>query len=203
MRKNIILCLMLMAASLMAPHLQAEKGDIMGFAGLSRTSSEVELYGEQETVTGYELGVEYEWIRDDKLGSATRLSLKNVNADTTGLLFSAEIAMNMITIGQVLTYDLELGGHKISPFGSIDIGAGLAKAEVNVLGTTSESDNEFVPYASAAVGVRLTLDKWVPFIMGGYQYAESDDLVISNSSVLNSDVDFSGGFFTVGLGMIF
>ena len=79
-----------------------------------------------------------------------------------------------------------------------------AKASVNVFGENYNSDGRFVPYGSVAAGARYVLGRYVPFLVGGYQYAKADDIgfKISDSGDTNS-VDFSGSYITAGLGMFF
>lgn len=177
---------------------------LMPYIGLSRTSTEVDMLGEQETVTGYEVGAEYQWIEADAIKSASRLGLKNINADTGNFIASYEVEMNILTIGQSVSYDIDLAGNVFRPFAAVDVGAGLAKANVDILGEHAESDDKFMPYASAQMGARYIVNRFVPFIVGGYQYAKVDGVGFSGlASESSGTVDFSGAYFTVGLGMLF
>lgn len=177
---------------------------LMPFIGLSRTSAEVDLLGEQETVTGYEVGAEYQWIEADEIKSASRIGLKNINADTGNFLASYEVEMNILTIGQSVSYDFDVAGSVLRPFAAVDVGGGLAKANLDVLGEHAESEDKFMPYASAQIGARYLVNRFVPFIVGGYQYAKVDDVSFGGLGSENAGtVDFSGAYFTVGLGMIF
>ena len=177
---------------------------LMPFVGLSRTSTAVDMLGENETVTGYEVGAEYQWIEADEIKSASRIGLKNINADTGNFLASYEIEMNILTIGQSVSYDFDVAGNVLRPFAALDIGAGLAKANVDVLGEHAESDHKFMPYASAQVGARYVVNRFVPFVVGGYQIAKVKDVGFEGGATgVSSEVDFSGAYFTVGLGMVF
>lgn len=181
---------------------KAQDLGLMPYIGLSRTATSVDMIGEKETVTGYELGAEYQWIEEDSLKSASRLGLKNVNADTGNIFSSYEIEMNVLTIGQSVSYDYDLGGNILRPFAAVDLGGGLAKAKIDVLGEHAESDSKFVPYASIQTGARYIIDRYAPFVVVGYQYAKVDDVGFDDLSA-GGEVDFSGAYVTVGLGMFF
>jgi hypothetical protein len=112
--------------------------------------------------------------------------------------------MNVLTIGQSISYEYELGENILTPFAALDIGAGLSKASVDILGESAESESKFLPYASFSLGARYEIGQYVPFITGGYQYAVVANLGFAAfDSSQSNEVDFSGTFITVGLGMLF
>jgi len=149
------------------------------------------------------MGAEYEVYRDEKLSSGTRLYLKNINADVTEVFYSAEISMNILSVGQSLKYDFEVGETKLTTFVSFDLGVEIAKAETenNFFGTQFKSDNKVIPYLGSSLGVRLEMPSYTPFVAAGCQYAKSDSLLESSRGITNSNVDFSSAFFTIGLGI--
>ena len=176
---------------------------LMPYVGLNRTSSELELGDGKETVTGYELGLEYQWIKSGNLNSASRVTLRNINADSTNLFSTIEVAMNVLSIGQSLEYQVKLGNSILKPFAAFDIGVGFAKVDGDVFGERFESDTELAKYASLSLGLRYDIKKWVPFIEGGYQYAKSKEPKMEESSAGLGELDFSGGFAKIGLGYMF
>lgn len=203
MLKNTLIILLLALFSLGSFAVENDLG-LMPYLGISRTGTSVDMLGEKETVTGYEVGVEYKWDTDTEFKTSSRLGLRNINADTGNFLASYEVEMNILTIGQAISYDIDLGEHTLRPFAALDIGVGLSSANVDVLGEVSESDDKFLPFASLSAGARYEIGKYVPFITGGYQYAVVDDLGFQAFDTSTSnEVDFSGAFVTVGLGMLF
>jgi len=181
-----------------------EKIGLMPYLGISRTGTSVDMLGEKETVTGYEAGVEYEWGLEGAFNTSSRLGLRNINADTGNFLASYEVEMNVLTIGQSVSYDYELGDNILRPFAAVDLGVGLSKAKVDFLGEVAESEEKALPFGGLSAGLRYEVGKYVPYVVGGYQYAVVKDLGLSAfDSTQSSEVDFSGAFITVGLGMIF
>ncbi len=182
----------------------SRKIGLMPYIGFSRSTTQVEMLNEKENVTGYEVGAEYEWFQNKRLKSGSRLGLKNINADATSLFGTYEVEMNILTIGQSVSYDFDLGGHILRPFSTIDFGVGLAKSSWEGMGDSVESDSKALPYASVTAGLRYVMGDYIPFIQGGYQTAKLDDLgfaAFDNSS--STEVDYSGSFLTIGLGMVF
>lgn len=201
-RKNTLVLIFLVFLSINI--CASEKLGLMPFLGLSRTSSSVEMLGEKEAITGYEAGVEYQWQTEGEIKTASRLGLKNINADSGNFLASYEVEMNILTIGQSISYEYGIGENILKPFAAVDIGAGLSKASINLLGESSESDDKFLPFASFSTGARFEIGQYVPFVTAGYQYAVVDDLGFAAfDSSSSNEVDFSGTFITVGLGMLF
>ncbi len=183
---------------------KAETLNLMPFVGFGMSSS-VELLDEEESVFGYEVGAEYGWYQDDRLHSATRLSLKNISASAGNILISYELGMNVLSIGQSVSYDVDLFGRTLKPFAAVDLGAGLAKAEFSFLGDSAESDSKLTPYAAFTTGVRYPMGKWVPSIQAGYQYAKVSELKMNELDGVGftSSADFSSAFVSLGLGMLF
>lgn len=182
----------------------AESLNLMPFVGFGMSSS-VELLDEKESVYGYEVGAEYGWYQDDRLHSATRLSLKNISASAGNIFASYELGMNVLSIGQSISYDIDLFGRVLKPFAAVDLGAGLAKAELNFLGESAMSESKLTPYGAVTTGLRYPIGKWVPSIQAGYQYAKVSELEMSDLDGvgLTSSADFSSGFVSLGLGMLF
>ncbi len=177
---------------------------LMPYAALTRTNSSAEIAGEEETATGYEVGIEYEWIKEDLWRSGSRLTLKNLNTDAGAMgLFSYEMEMNILSVGQSLTYDVDLGGSILRPFATVDLGVGLAKSSADIFGETYESDTKALPYANISLGARYVVGNIVPFATAGYQYAKADIEQVSESFSAASEIDYSGTYFSVGVGMIF
>lgn len=207
--KNITLItfLMMIAFNLKAQQITTETSEkigLMPYAALTRTNSSAEIAGEEEAATGYEAGVEYEWLKRGLWSSGSRLTLKNLNTDAGVLgLFSYEMEMNIISIGQSLTYDIDLGGSILKPFATVDFGVGLAKTRANIFGETFESDSETMPYANASLGARYVIGEFVPFVAAGYQYAKADIQQASEAFSTTAEIDYSGTYFSVGLGMVF
>lgn len=200
--KNTILILFLVLISFKG--YSSEELGIMPYIGMSRTSTSVELMGEKETVTGYEIGGEYKYFEDDALKLGARLGLRNVNADASNIFASYEVQMNVLTIGQTVAYDFDLGGNVLSPFATVDLGFGMAKANGSILGEEFESDSKSLPYAAVSMGARYKIGQYVPFIQGGYQYAKVDDIGFSAfDDSTSGEVDYSGTYLTVGLGVLF
>ena len=108
-RKNILVVLFLMFISIKG--FSKEEHGLMPYMGLSRTNSEVELLGENENVTGYEIGGEYQYFEKDALKLSARLGLRNINADATNLFANYEVGMNVLTVGQTVAYDMDLAGN--------------------------------------------------------------------------------------------
>lgn len=200
--KNIIVVLFLMFITVSG--FANEELNLMPYFGLSRTSNQVEILGEEETVTGYEIGGEYQFYEDDALKIGGRVGLRNINADSTNLFASYEVQLNILTVGASVAYDMDVAGNVLSPFATVDVGMGLAKANGSFLGEDFESDSKSHPYASVAMGARYKVGKYVPFVQGGYQMAKVDDLgfaAFDNTDV--TEVDYSGAYVTVGLGVLF
>lgn len=183
---------------------EVERIGLMPHVALIRTNSSADIAGEEETATGYEAGVEYEWFKKGLWSSGSRITLKNLNTDAGMLgVFSYEMEMNILSIGQTVTYDVDLGGTILKPFATIDVGAGLAKTRAEILGDTFESDTETMPYANASLGARFVVGQYVPFVSAGYQYAKADIQQVSEAFSTTSEIDYSGSYFSVGLGMVF
>jgi len=208
-KKNCVLAFVLTVLSfdssaINLSEMEGESLGVMPYIGLSRTGAEVEIMGERESVTGYEVGVEYQWLPDKTLKTGSRIGLKNINADASNLFARYEVEMNILTIGQSVSYDFDLDGSVLRPFASVDVGFGLAKASGDVFGESFESDSSSLPYASASIGARYLVGKYVPFIQGGYQYAKVSDMGFQAFDTgVDGSADYSGTYVTVGLGMIF
>jgi hypothetical protein len=207
--KNIttIIFLMMTTLNIKAQEITTEtteKLGLMPYAALTRTNSSAEIAGEEEAATGYEAGVEYEWLKKGLWSSGSRLTLKNLNTDAGVMgLFSYEMEMNILSIGQSITYDVDLGGSILKPFATIDVGMGLAKSRAEIFGETFESDAQTMPYANASLGARYVIGEFVPFVAAGYQYAKADIEQASEAFSTSAEIDYSGTYFTVGLGMVF
>ena len=211
--KNIVILILMMAFTVCTRAQSSDssstttssiKMGLMPYIGFSRSTTQVEMLSEKENVTGYEVGAEYEWFKEKRFKSGTRLGLKNINADATSLFGTYEVEMNILTIGQSLSYDLDLGGHTIRPFTTVDFGVGLAKSSWEGMGDSVESDSKALPYAAVTAGIRYVIGDYIPFIQGGYQTAKLDDIgfaAFDNST--STEVDYSGSFLTIGLGMVF
>lgn len=184
--------------------IDADKIGLMPYVSLTRTNSSADIAGEEETATGYEAGVEYEWLDKGLWSSGSRLTLKNLNTDAglAGIL-SYEMEMNILSIGQSVAYDFDLAGNVLRPFATIDIGMGLAKTRAEVLGDTFESDTKALPYANVSLGVRYLVDEFVPFISAGYQYAKADIQQVSEAFSTSEEIDYSGTYLSIGVGMMF
>jgi hypothetical protein len=187
--KNTLILLFLMFISV-ASYGQEDLG-IMPYVGMSRTSTSMELLGEKETVTGYEIGGEYLYYEADALKVAARLGLRNINADATNLFATYEVQTNVVSIGQSVAYDFDMGEGVLSPFATFDLGMGMAKSNGNIFGEEFESETKSHLYMAGSVGARYKMGKYVPFLQGGYQSAKIEDL------------DFSGTYVTAGLGVLF
>jgi len=182
---------------------RAEGLNLMPYISLGMSSS-VELLDEKESVFGYEVGAEYSWYQKDALHSATRIGLKNISASAGNLLASYEIGMNVLSVGQSVSYDVDFLGRTLKPFAAVDIGAGLAKAELNFLGISAESKNKLTPYAAVTTGLRYPVGKWVPSLQAGYQVAKVSELEMNGmSESFTNSANFSSGFVSFGLGMLF
>ncbi len=205
--KNLILLSFLMGTAVGAQEIantSKESLGLMPYVALTRTNSGAEIAGEEETATGYEVGAEYEWIEKDAWKSASRLSIRNLNTDT-GMsgLFSYEMEMNILSVGQSLTYDIDLWGSVLKPFTTIDVGLGLAKSRADIFGETYESDTKALPYANFSLGARYVIGEFVPFMAAGYQHAKAEIEQVSESFSSASEIDYSGTYFSVGVGMVF
>lgn len=196
-----ILCVLVLMISV--KNIKAETLNLMPYISLGMSSS-VELLDEKESVFGYEVGAEYSWFQKDALHSATRLGLKNISASAGNLLVSYEIGMNVLSLGQSVSYDVDFLGRTLKPFAALDLGVGLAQAEFNFLGASAKSDDKMTPYAAVTTGVRYPVGKWVPSIQAGYQIAKVSELEMNGlSESFTNSADFSSGFVSLGLGMLF
>jgi hypothetical protein len=184
-------------------NIKAEMLNLMPYISLGMSSS-VELLDEKESVFGYEVGAEYSWYQKDALHSATRLGLKNISASAGNILVSYEIGMNVLSLCQSITYDVDLFGRVLKPFAAVDLGLGLASAEFNFLGASAESKGKLTPYAALTTGVRYPMGKWIPSIQAGYQLAKVSELEMNGlDEGFTNSANFSSGFVSLGLGMLF
>ena len=208
MKKIIILALLVGASfNINAQDVQETsetKLGLMPYAALTRTQAGAEIAGEEETATGYEIGVEYEWLKEGLWHSGSRLTLKNLNTDAGVMgLYSYEMEMNILSIGQSITYDFDMGGNILRPFATVDLGLGLAKTRAEIFDETYESETETLPYANLSIGTRYIIGNIVPFVTAGYQYAQTDINQVSDDFSAATEIDYSGTYFSVGVGMIF
>lgn len=207
MKKLLVLALLVggsFQVQAMETSTSETKLGLMPYAALTRTNSSAEIAGEEETATGYEIGVEYEWLKEGLWKSGSRLTLKNLNTDAGAIgMFSYEMEMNILSIGQSVTYDVDLGGNILRPFATIDVGVGMAKTSADFFGETYESDSETLPYANLSLGARYLVGNFVPFVTAGYQYAKADIEQVSDSFSAATEIDYSGTYFSVGVGMLF
>lgn len=187
--KNSLILLFLMFVSVYS--YGEEDLGLMPYVGMSRTSTSMEILGEKETVTGYEIGAEYKFYEADALKVGARLGLRNINADATNLFASFEVQTNVISVGQSVAYDFDMGEGVLSPFATFDLGVGMAKSNGNIFGEEFESETKSHLYLAGSLGARYKVGKYVPFLQAGYQSAKVEDL------------DFSGTYVTAGLGILF
>lgn len=157
--------------------------------------------------TGVSLGAEYRTFTFGDFSSHSRLLYHYYKNEASNIAMNYSVEAHAVTIGQTFNYDWQLSSMLVQPYLAAEVGIGLARTEfkVNFLGNDfSENDSSNGMFADLSVGSKFYLnDNLVPFGAFGYRSFKAGKVDVVPGAGVESEVDLSGTYATVGMAYLF